>query len=333
MTDFEKLSDGELQRLLNQFPSDIPARIKAQEEIARRRSDRRVRTWDRTWVKAGVGIAALALLAAALVVPEVRRIIGLDPVIDGKSATPELPSPLKNSLGSPPIRSALNETPEKSSALRGNSSSSERARRQAVLAKLVNEFLLSHDGLTASELAGSQISVREADWINKRLLERGEKWTIAPSAHAGLNIQQSTVGSNSPIVNSPISVNLERQRWQLGPDQKQAIMARLETVPKNRVRIVCDSQDCAWVRQSLREAFVQKGWNVREVQITASSAPPSEGVHCLTPDGEEELGRAIEAVLKAGGLKVECQIGGAPGFTPREAPALHIFLGTTPTER
>ncbi len=53
--------------------------------------------------------------------------------------------------------------------------------RQSILRGLVQEYLLSHDGLTAAELAGTEITQQEADWINRRLQEKGETWRVSPT--------------------------------------------------------------------------------------------------------------------------------------------------------
>ncbi|MFZ3211902.1 MAG: toll/interleukin-1 receptor domain-containing protein [Terriglobales bacterium] len=54
----------------------------------------------------------------------------------------------------------------------------EAQRRNALLAALVREFILEHDGITASEATGTEISAREAEYINRRLKEKREMWTV-----------------------------------------------------------------------------------------------------------------------------------------------------------
>ena len=46
---------------------------------------------------------------------------------------------------------------------------------------LIREYVLSHDGLTPAEVAGTEITQREAEWINGRLKEKGETWKVAPT--------------------------------------------------------------------------------------------------------------------------------------------------------
>jgi hypothetical protein len=50
--------------------------------------------------------------------------------------------------------------------------------RQKALALLRNEYILSHNNIPASVLAGSQLP--PTDWINAQLKARGQSWTIAP---------------------------------------------------------------------------------------------------------------------------------------------------------
>lgn len=50
-----------------------------------------------------------------------------------------------------------------------------------LVAKLTQEYLLSHDGLTAGEIAGTDITQREADWINDKLKARGDTRRLHPT--------------------------------------------------------------------------------------------------------------------------------------------------------
>src|SRR5579859_7658505 len=50
-------------------------------------------------------------------------------------------------------------------------------RRQIILSRLRNEYIISHDGLSPALLAGTEKPT--TDWINKRLRELGETWRLA----------------------------------------------------------------------------------------------------------------------------------------------------------
>jgi hypothetical protein len=52
----------------------------------------------------------------------------------------------------------------------------ERARRTALLAKLRQEYILSHDGITPQMAAGSEPP--PGDWTNERLRQCGESWRV-----------------------------------------------------------------------------------------------------------------------------------------------------------
>jgi hypothetical protein len=50
----------------------------------------------------------------------------------------------------------------------------EQARRRQLLVRLRNEYVLSHDGLTAEMLAGTAPLPKE--WVDNRLMQLGESW-------------------------------------------------------------------------------------------------------------------------------------------------------------
>jgi hypothetical protein len=50
------------------------------------------------------------------------------------------------------------------------------ARRNALLGRLRQEYIFSHDGLTSALLAGTEPV--PADWMNKRLAKMGELWRV-----------------------------------------------------------------------------------------------------------------------------------------------------------
>lgn len=90
MTDYTKLTDSELQRILNENPVDIPHRLRAKEEIERRTNERRTWTRAEKWTAVGVVIGAVTLIVCAAVVPEVRRWVGLE---HGSAETRMPPAP------------------------------------------------------------------------------------------------------------------------------------------------------------------------------------------------------------------------------------------------
>jgi len=57
----------------------------------------------------------------------------------------------------------------------------EKQRRARLLSGLQKEYFLSNDGFTSAELAGTEITEREADWINRRLHDKNEGWTVQPT--------------------------------------------------------------------------------------------------------------------------------------------------------
>jgi hypothetical protein len=56
-------------------------------------------------------------------------------------------------------------------------SEQEIARRQGLLTALRNEYILSHDGISPALMAGTEQP--PSDWVNKRLRELGENWTVS----------------------------------------------------------------------------------------------------------------------------------------------------------
>ncbi|SRR5216684_2794885 len=52
----------------------------------------------------------------------------------------------------------------------------ESKRRESLYARLRQEYMLSHDGLSPALIAG--LAPVPPDWINKRLAELGEKWRV-----------------------------------------------------------------------------------------------------------------------------------------------------------
>jgi hypothetical protein len=54
----------------------------------------------------------------------------------------------------------------------------ELARRRAIQEALRGEYILSHENISPGLLAGNELP--PADWMNKRLRELGEKWTVTP---------------------------------------------------------------------------------------------------------------------------------------------------------
>jgi hypothetical protein len=53
---------------------------------------------------------------------------------------------------------------------------SEIIRRNILIGKLYQEYILSHDGLSPALLAGTEPV--SADWMNKRLEQLGEAWRV-----------------------------------------------------------------------------------------------------------------------------------------------------------
>lgn len=61
---------------------------------------------------------------------------------------------------------------------REESKKADNNRRKQMLQSLVREYILSHDGLSPGLLAGTEWP--PIDWLNKRVKELGESWTVAP---------------------------------------------------------------------------------------------------------------------------------------------------------
>ncbi len=61
-----------------------------------------------------------------------------------------------------------------------NPQAAELQRRENIEKALRGEYILSHDNISPGLLAGTEYP--PADWMNKRLHELGEKWTVAPPA-------------------------------------------------------------------------------------------------------------------------------------------------------
>jgi hypothetical protein len=64
---------------------------------------------------------------------------------------------------------------------------SEATRRKSVLTALRNEYILTHDNLSPALIAGTDQP--PADWINSRLKQLGEKWTVSTPSPADIELQ------------------------------------------------------------------------------------------------------------------------------------------------
>jgi hypothetical protein len=82
-------------------------------------------------------------------------------------------------LAHPPVEKHVEGHPGKIKAvgLRSTTPETELARRRNLLAVLRNEYILSHDHISAAMMAGTEQP--PADWLNKRMKELGEKWTVS----------------------------------------------------------------------------------------------------------------------------------------------------------
>ncbi len=122
------------------------------------------------------------------------------------------------------FRSATPQTPQ----------AAEVERRSNIQKVLRGEYILSHENISAGLLAGTELP--PAEWMNKRLAELGEKWTVAQP------VVRVSVSPNSPCVPG-------RPRINAGPDG---------------YRGVCDEDVGAWVIQeaerigTLGEACIQR---------------------------------------------------------------------------
>lgn len=63
---------------------------------------------------------------------------------------------------------------------------SEATRRKNVLTSLRNEYILSHDNLSPALIAGTEQP--PADWVNSRLKQLGEKWTVTAPSPADIEL-------------------------------------------------------------------------------------------------------------------------------------------------
>lgn len=59
-------------------------------------------------------------------------------------------------------------------------------RKQNIEKALTSEYILSHDNLSPGLLAGTEFA--PADWMNKRLHDLGEKWTVSPPSPSTVTI-------------------------------------------------------------------------------------------------------------------------------------------------
>jgi hypothetical protein len=71
-------------------------------------------------------------------------------------------------------------------------------RRRDVLDKLRQEYILSHDAISPAIVAGTEQP--PSDWVNRRLIELGEKWTIAESKKEKPDIGISLVYRKLPAL-------------------------------------------------------------------------------------------------------------------------------------
>jgi hypothetical protein len=72
-----------------------------------------------------------------------------------------------------------------------SSQEAEMERRKNIQKALRSEYILSHENVSEGLLAGTELP--PADWMNKRLHELGEKWTVSPPP------------ANRPPVSTPVS--------------------------------------------------------------------------------------------------------------------------------
>lgn len=78
--------------------------------------------------------------------------------------------------------SGLNSSPSDDSVEREASKKAESNRRTQLLRTLSREFILSHDNLSPGLLAGTEWP--PIDWINNRLNELGESWSVLPGKNS-----------------------------------------------------------------------------------------------------------------------------------------------------
>ncbi len=149
------------------------------------------------------------------------------------------PSQAVQSSASTPIQSQEHKKPQAGHAEpqvptpkyippKGPQSSAEVQRRAVLLDRLQNEYLLSHDGITPAEMARTEVTPREAEWINVRLKEKRELWRVSPttkpSTPTPVIIQTAPTFGNikerAVALSQEIMSDLYRNGWPPGPGQQ-----------------------------------------------------------------------------------------------------------------
>ena len=102
----------------------------------------------------------------------------------------------------------------------------EASRRRNVLMLLRNEYILSHDRLSPALLVGTEQA--PSDWVNGRLKELGEKWTVAAPERPDAGIHVVNPESAAIFVYNRSGVVLKDPKyvvviWDLDTDRRDSL--------------------------------------------------------------------------------------------------------------
>ena len=141
-----------------------------------------------------------------------------------------------------------------------NAHTTEATRRQNVLVTLRNEYILSHDNLSPALIAGTEQP--PPDWVNSRLRQLGEKWTVNvpspadvvirfvyPTNEVAINLENNSGDTvardpkyapgvwdlDSPDLNQPLQIPVQtgdyiRPKEMWGPNQFLGVPASLQRI-------------------------------------------------------------------------------------------------------
>jgi hypothetical protein len=123
------------------------------------------------------------------------------------------------------------------------------------------------------------------------------------SNSGGINVQQATTGDHSPIVNSPISINTDRE---VTPSVAKKLQDSLTGKPAGTVWLSCVPGDAE--QQNLAHGLVDAlgkipGWNPRLGTASMIIGRAIHGIEVQIPETQKDTGEVLVNALEAAGLK------------------------------
>jgi len=186
------------------------------------------------------------------------------------------------------------------------SKETEQQRRAAILNALRNEYIMSHDSISAQMLAG--LEMPPAEWLNLRLKQLGEKWTVQD-------------------VNRGLSVLPPRQ---LSADQQRAVSDALAGLPQDlriTVKTLDGNREAYDYAQQFQQILLKSNRAGNPVVVLGAFWRPTPvGLHLVSHSEDDSAvlyRNRLAGMMAANGIQAEANYGEwvPPG-------QLYIVVGT-----